>query len=575
MTRFFALAVLSLPLFAELTPAQRESDFRNMAHTFAKSYGPMDWKRQALRFDGLDVAPWLTRIRAAKDDLEFFEICAEYVAAYQDGHLTFAMPSNFTADLGIRIDLYDGKPLIEGVSRALYPAARFPLLNLGAEVVSIGGEPIGDLINRLARIQSVGSGRAALRYAAQSAVFRPQALFPNAANLPDQTEVIIRAANGEEATYTLIWTKSGRPVREIVTPDSPRLLPSSLAAEAQEGLRPDLKLQIPESRVTFLNNRIPDGQTIIGWGQRNPYYALPANFNLRRGRFPTDTFITGTYESEGFRLGLIRIPNFSPTAGNAAALRELDEEIAFLRANTDGLIVDVTRNNGGDAGLVSSYMARLATGPYFYTGFQALPTTRDVLNYAQIAELAAVLKPEPWVRQTWLWLAQSLNDAYQLGGRNLSGPLPLFPPADSNILTQAPLIEGNFPAAVRYDKPVVMLADDLSVSGGDLLPAIFQDNRRGPVIGVRTGGLGANVVQTTSAMPFSEGFFSVSRNLMFRRQPVQAPDLPLSNYVENVGVIPDVQIDSMTTANLLDGYRTFIAEVTRAAVAHIRATAGR
>src|SRR5262249_23749746 len=112
---FFALAVVVVApqvVFAQLLPEQRVIDFQNIVALYSKRYAPAGWKRQALGVDLFNVQPWLDKIRAAKDDIEFFEIEAQYVAQLQDTHSGFQMTSNFRGDLGMTVDIYDGKVLI-------------------------------------------------------------------------------------------------------------------------------------------------------------------------------------------------------------------------------------------------------------------------------------------------------------------------------------------------------------------------------------------------------------------------------------------------------------------------------
>src|SRR5881296_4704643 len=121
-------ALLALPQIAsaQLLPDQRVFDFRNLVALYAKRYAPYDWKKQALGFDVFDIQPWLDRVRTAKDDLEFFEIEAEYVGKFQDTHSGFSMTSSFSANLGMTVDIYDGKVLIDSINRALLPVAAYP-----------------------------------------------------------------------------------------------------------------------------------------------------------------------------------------------------------------------------------------------------------------------------------------------------------------------------------------------------------------------------------------------------------------------------------------------------------------
>ena len=44
-----------------LTPAQKEADFRYLASLYSTYYAPVDWKKQLFNFDALAIQPWLDR----------------------------------------------------------------------------------------------------------------------------------------------------------------------------------------------------------------------------------------------------------------------------------------------------------------------------------------------------------------------------------------------------------------------------------------------------------------------------------------------------------------------------------
>ena len=113
-----------------------------------------------------------------------------------------------------------------------------------------------------------------------------------------------------------------------------------------------------------------------------------------------------------------------------------------------------------------------------------------------------------------------------------------------------------------YAKPLVVLADEFSASGGDMFPAIIQDNRRGRIVGMRTMGAGGNV-SSQPAGPYTVGTARLTRSLMNRREPIVTEDFPTAPYVEGIGVRPDVALDIMTRDNLMNGNRPFIDAVTR------------
>jgi hypothetical protein len=131
-----ALMTLPVPVSAQLLPDQRVIDFQNLVALYAKRYAPYEWKRQLFGFDLFDIRPWIDRVRAAKNDLEFFEIQAEYVASLHDTHSTFTMTSSFSANLGMTVDLYDNTVLIDSINRAVLPVRDYPF-QIGDELVSV------------------------------------------------------------------------------------------------------------------------------------------------------------------------------------------------------------------------------------------------------------------------------------------------------------------------------------------------------------------------------------------------------------------------------------------------------
>jgi hypothetical protein len=65
---------------------------------------------------------------------------------------------------------------------------------------------------------------------------------------------------------------------------------------------------------------------------------------------------------------------------------------------------------------------------------------------------------------------------------------------------------------------------------------------------------------------YSEGATYVTRSLIVRPQPIVTPDYPTTQYIENVGVRPDIHVDYMTADNLLNQGATFVKAFTDAAV---------
>lgn len=553
LPRLAALAAVSVfGLSAQLTPRQRVDDFRFLAALYNKQYAPYEWKRDAAatNFDMLRIGPWLDRVRAAKDDLDYYEVCIEYIASLQDGHATFRLPSLYTATLPLAVDIYEGKFLIDVLDRRALPADRFPFV-IGDELVSIDGETAEALTAKYAKLASYANPSGRRRIAAGMLTARVQSRQPRAHEIGDNAAVVIRsAATGETASYTIPWNKSGTPVINAgPTIDFLEFQRPAVRAGSDEEpgyLRPLRALQ----EVSI------EPQTVIGVGSRTPVFQLPAGFVQRQGRNNADNFYSGTYQANNLRIGYIRIPRMSPNTSFDAAIREFATEIAFFQANTDALIVDVMRNPGGIVDYVEVLSQFLIPGQFRTLGFEVRATQQFVLTLQQALAEARAGNADRWILDLLEMLKNQVEQAYR-EQRGRTGPLPVGGTL-SLMLNAQPLV---------YTKPLVVLADEFSASGGDMLPAIMQDNRRGPIVGMRTAGAGGSVAGM-AAGPYAEGTARVTQTLMNRKDPVVTPDFPTAPYVEGIGVRPDVTLDIMTRENLVNGSRPFMAEVTRIVTEH-------
>src|SRR5437899_10661018 len=117
LSRIFAIFPLTTGiLLAQLTMDQKVADFQYMASLYAKRYGPYEWKRDIVKFDLLNIGPWLTKINATRDDLQFFDVMSAYVSSLNDDHDVFTLPANFLANLNFSVDIYAGSLLLDLIS---------------------------------------------------------------------------------------------------------------------------------------------------------------------------------------------------------------------------------------------------------------------------------------------------------------------------------------------------------------------------------------------------------------------------------------------------------------------------
>ncbi len=560
--------VLSLVCHAQLTTDQKLFDFRSLAALYAKRYGPYEWKRDVIGFDAMNLGPWLDRVSSTTNDLDFYQAMVEYVASFKDSHDAYHLPSSFTATLGMSADLYDGKVLIDGINRTQLPAARFPFTT-GDELISIDGRSMADLIAEFSKYIMQANDRATRRRALERILTRSQTVMPRAHEIGDNASVVVQRRNGPLETYSIPWSKSGVPITQVGPVPMPQSVPLSktMAAvkrtleEAPDYMQPLLELQTAVD---------PDPSGVLNYGSLAPIYSPPAGLQQRLGKVASDYFISGTFTSSGYTIGLIRIPSYQP-ADQAAALAQFDAEIAYFNSATDGLIVDEMRNPGGQLCYGESIVTRLIPVNFRPLGYEIRATWEYVqLYYARLDSAKRSGAPGDVIDQYQV-LYDALLNAYN-SNRGRTDAVPLCSPT----FDRAPATDRDG-KNIAYTKPIIMLTDELTMSTADSVAAMIQDNQRGPIVGMRTNGAGGSNSLNTTRWPagvYSEGDTGVTLSLMVRKDPIVTDDYPATRYIENVGVRPDVVIDYMTTDNLLQGGRPFFQAVTDVIVKQIAASKG-
>jgi hypothetical protein len=526
-----------------LTPAQKEADFRFLASLYETHYAPAAWKNQLFGFDAIHIQPWLDKVAATKTDLDFYEVCVEFVAGLNDSHVAFFLPSDFLAQLGFGVDVYDGAAVIDSMNRTLLPAGRYPF-GIGDRLVLIDGEDAMAVAARMSKYVPQGNPSASLRLGAALVTSRPQSRVPHAADVGESATVVIRRQNGAEETYSLPWTKTGTPLQVGPVPSPKRAASKQAAAGPMDPFE-----ELQTSGVTW-----PEEYGLLGYGARNPIFVagLPSTFTRRLGAASTDFFYSGVFQAGSYRIGYIRIPSYAPPS-QATALRQFETEIAFMNDNTDGLVVDEMRNTGGNLCFGEEITRRLTPYEFRATGFELRAYWLRVLGFYN-AMINAVLTNQPAevVAQYEAVFQEML--AANRAGKVVTKPLPIC----TSSLTRQP-VQAADGSLLAYKKPLMVLIDAFTTSTADSVAGMLQDSGRALLYGMRTNGAGGNNT-TFVAGAYSEAFAGMTLALQSRKDFVVAEGFPTSPYIENVGVRPEVVNDYMTTENLLRGGAPFISQ---------------
>jgi hypothetical protein len=542
---------------ADLTRDQKMADFRQLVDTFAKKYAMHEWKQSGLKIQMFNIKSWLDRVAATQNDIEYFEVCAEYVASLKDGHAIFLLPSSFVATVGFTADLFEGKVLIDSVDRSRLTKEQFPP-EIGDEIVQVDGKPVEEVVRSLERFVGEGNPATARRAAVDMLTYRAQRILPRAFEVGDVMRVVVRRQSGETANYEAPWQKEGFPVTSL--PGSP-----TINVNAMRGARPGMSGFKPSGgdwgehfrREHWMVNERP---WVVGVGEARSLFGLGADYEPRRGEAPSDRIVSGIFKAGELKIGYVRVPTFGLSAVSDQALREFAE----MREITDGLIVDLMRNPGGSVCRAEELAAALAPEGFDAVRLEHRVEWMDLLDlYEYLAFLRRIQAPEREVTHIEMQVRE--YEETLRAGRTRTRPIPVCGP-ETRREGRTDRVTGE-PAA--YGKPVILLVDEFSASASEMFAAILQDVGRALIVGKRTAGAGGSVFRTNAGV-YGESEVNITWALGIRSKEIVSGDLPTAPYIENIGVRPGTEIEIMTSENLLGLGKSFRERLLTVAAEHIQ-----
>ncbi len=231
---------------------------------------------------------------------------------------------------------------------------------------------------------------------------------------------------------------------------------------------------------------------------------------------------------EGKNIGVLRVPSYSGDIFNE--IRWIGEALSRLENMADVLVLDVLSNTGGSVYYGTRLLSMLA-------GEQSLHSIRANTRLTETLLYIHGQPGEPKEYGTGRRLNYAEDRVQQLeyeawvkkfeSGERWTGLEPSF----ANVTTRSGAGVIVPDDGAKFTKPILILNDSRSASGGDFVPAILQANKRGIVQGDTSKGLGGPVYRSIDSMPGSEMGFRCTMAYCER-----SDGLP----IENMGVVPNV-----------------------------------
>lgn len=267
--------------------------------------------------------------------------------------------------------------------------------------------------------------------------------------------------------------------------------------------------------------------------------------------------------AEGKRIGYLYIESFM-----FVNLDEIIEALKYLKTHSEALVVDITNNAGGSATEMFAILAMLTDHPLKALKQREILIQDDILDasitYESGERLLKELEREE-DEEVDEGEVDEGNGKPTFGGYPLTAQLieklrnackEIIDTWNSGQRMTKPayilgidLIEPH--PEVQYDKPILVLINELDFSCADLFPAIIQDNGRAMLFGKKTSGAGGYVRAYSHASQFGVAGYSLTGSIVYRLN---------GEPIENLGVTPDIPYE-LTENDMRKNYSDYIRAV--------------
>ncbi len=513
-----AIAFSSIPSTAfarTLSLEEKASELRGLAAIVQNQYGPIDYKAQKIKLNLKALVEAYIQKAEKLSNLEFYYLVNQFVGEFHDSHFGSRLNTNHVSSLGFDVDLVEGKVLIDSVDRRLLPIFAFPF-QTGDEVVAIDGKPVAEVLTELGKYFGSGSELTHKRMAAFLVPQRPSALVPAPSGLA--TLKVLAAKAKEPQEVKIPWRQSGEPPEESMrTWDQPI---AGGAANYFDLSTTSIFQDFPKAEKDYRCS----GQTRI---------LPPANSKLILAK----PFVAYYYPTPKGNVGYLRIPHYSWGNDSQLRFRQYEWAINELEKNTVALVIDQDHNCGGSVAYLEQMVSLFADKPFKGLEFQFLATRNEYFTF-----------------KSWL----STDEKATMAGADLVQVLDVIKKAwqggdkltPKTTFSSTRLLQPN---SIRYTKPVLMLIDELSGSGGDAFPAMLQGLGRAKLMGTRTMGAGGHVI-ALAPLNYSGNSVRMTKSLFYH---------PNGTAIENNGATPDLPY-TITREDFVGGYQKYLKTYTEA-----------
>ncbi len=551
----------------ELKRQEALDDFSQIASTMRASYGPLERKEQRYGFSFESAVRKTQReLKRGRTDADFVGSMQRFLARFKDGHVSYSVGINSDSSFGYSIPVivqpFEERLLVTAINPTLAMAKG---ITLGDELIAFDDTNPGELIRDISRY--VGSPNPASVRADASFFITQRPWFLEEGLLPEtgsNATLQFARADGTKYVVEVPWTQTS------LLPKTPLRAPNASTSgtkfNAEAIANPWLAAATrTDAEINKLGSVAPFYLTRAFLDTFKPVAVRPSDKNLTDfgtpactgGGFACYQLFSAIYEYQGKKILIARIPSYvsgeDTNPGSANDAGYFQALFFEFRDQADVLVVDQTHNPGGfvDFGLRVYQSLLRAQGPSY--GYRYNPDRLWLEQFRQ-AEVSLLADPDPGLQALGRLVQQRadvIEGAYDKGDA-LTKVIPFGAEPD------------NFePIPVGWTKPFVVLADELSFSGGDALPMLVKGSKQGVVFGARTAGLGGTV-ELAATTTNTQGQLRLTRGLFVATKA--DGNYVDADFVEDNGVVPDVPY-TVKVDDYRQGYVPYVKAFSDLAVA--------
>lgn len=602
------LALVS-PIISEASsPQAMIQDLKAAKNTITVKYAPHDWKKEYLNWtveDAYEKAKSRILKENPASDREYQKIFREFLQSTQDYHVRTLFYSSAWSCFPIKLKSAEGRYFIQNYLQGMNDGPstdafdiealtvditeceeNYSKLAVGDEIIAVNGIPVQALIEEIID-QELSGDRSPTGYGlAERLLFLRKGIFGN--KTPRGNFELTVKHKGQENTtnYVMPWLHVPEWVKEHaykapVQDQQPKIVAAAACQGKKQAYIPHAKPTI--SRAITKDFSVGFAKDLIAYDFKKllRHESEPKDEDKdsdddddcrNKGALPPIGKILWETEQDmqfyaylaetpfGKRVGYIYIPDFD-CSGKIAEyyINELLEAVSYFNENSDALVIDITNNPGGNLFYMYAVLSTLADTPL------KTPTHREKLiqedAYNTAADYNTIMRelakekskseedteaptvhgyPETErVRQQVLGYLNFLMKSWE-SGEKFTQPIHI-----GGLDEIIPHPRGH------YEKPIIVLVNELDFSCGDMFPAILQDNGRATIFGTKTAGAGGYVKTYPHLSQFGVQGFSLTGSIAYRLN---------GKPIENLGVTPDI-ICEVTANDLQNNYTDYLQQL--------------